>query len=109
MATRTERLRDMETDHLQCRLWGHAWDHTLTVMSRVGRKLAYELHLTCLRCGGERRDTVYQGVAEKRSYSYADGYLIEGGQKAWGGRSTFHANANDTLLARLVTRKKGVK
>lgn len=102
-------FNDLDSDQLKCRLWGHQWNHTLTVMSRVGRKMAFELHLECLRCGGTRTDVVLQGIAEKRAYTYADGYLIEGGAKAWGGRREFNRNANTVLLKRLVQPKKGVK
>jgi hypothetical protein len=102
----TKRYRALDTDHLECRSWAHAWEHVTTFVSKVGRSTVYELHLRCTRCNGERFDIIIRGQGlDKRRYRHPPGYLITGLDQDWGGRKAFNQNAREELYGRLAKPK----
>ena len=92
---------DLETNHLKCRGWGHAWEAKVSYVVEGRRRRGYELHLKRERCTATRTDLRVQGIGlEARAYTRPDGYDIKD-IKGWGGRQLFNRNASDHLLDRI--------
>ena len=78
-------LQDLEDNWLMCRDMRHAWEIEVDfhVATQIGTKVKHlRRTLVCLRCGTERNERYIMtrsGVEkETQSYSYPDGYQLEG-------------------------------
>ena len=67
-----------------CRDLQHAWAPSMggKLHNEKKRHIGYWRRLRCSRCGTERTEAMNKvGDVAKRSYSYPDGYRLEGGGK----------------------------
>lgn len=60
---------------LKCRPLGHAWDDKEVEELGGGWQ---KITLGCLRCGAERKTSIYPDGRRTNRYVYADGYLRKG-------------------------------
>lgn len=100
-------LAQLETEHLECRSWAHAWDYDVSYVERVGRMSVLELHLTCTRCKGGRVDRFNRSTGRliSRHYVYPKDYVVEKLER-WGGRRRFNNNVRVELFRRFTTTAK---
>lgn len=108
MTRKAARLRELRGTHLECRVWGHAWEHDETEVA--GRALV--LWLICGRCEAHRIDQVERrsGRLLARAYVHPEGYLV-GDLASWGGRRVLNENLRIELYARLAqaTPRRGLR
>lgn len=101
----------LDTTHLKCRSWLHAWEHEVTIVEHVGRSTVLVVHLRCLRCGTKRTDEVMRSTGRLNHRSYKDrpkNYLVKG----VGNRVTFNNGVRLELTMRMSPKggkKRGKK
>lgn len=97
-------LSKLETNHLKCRSWRHAWDLEMNVVQVLDRRRVYELNLACLRCGATRVDTYLPGQGLlSRAYGHPEHYLVDGEEvDSYGGRARFNVAVSDELVKRVT-------
>lgn len=101
---RPQSLKKLQTQHLKCRSWMHAWEHELTTLERIGQAQLLILTLRCTRCGTKRTDEIRRsnGQLEARAYTERPkNYLIDD-VKSWGGRVEFNNNVRLELVNRTM-------
>lgn len=104
-------LSQLETAHLKCRSWAHAWDYEVSYVERVGNSRILELHLHCERCDGYRIDTFDRPSQPRlisRKYVYPEGYVVVD-LKRWGGRRHFNQSVQGELFSRFTPSKRKEK
>lgn len=73
----TDALRQMSTEHLACRDYGHNWTPFRAEWKPAER--AYFTQLRCARCATIRERWLDRtGAQLSNHYTYADGYLVKG-------------------------------
>lgn len=108
MAQRRPSAKSIDTENLQCRTFGHAWQPVVTTRN-TDATTRWEVLLRCSRCQTERMDLVdSQGRLAGRAYRYSERYghvhYLD-----YGGKAEFNAQARVTLYGRMsskTTRRK---
>ena len=75
----TDRIEDLPTEYLKCRVYGHSWDQIPEILGDPGYRRMFGWYdvLRCTSCRSERYDGVNAlGDIGSRSYKYPEGYLL---------------------------------